>query len=130
MGPWFPLAVRAELPPWAYGEQQRQAPVVVRLAVRDASRIGSDWQVRGQVVEVIRQPSHGQLKARQWIQLSYALPDQHAPQMVGPAPVPLLRPGQLVTAWIEPVTGVIGQFRPAAGGRSFGPAMERVLEPQ
>lgn len=130
VGLLLPLAARAELPPWVYGEQQRQAPVVVRLEVVEAGQDASEWQVRGRVLKVLRQPGHGQLQAMQWIRLRYPLPDRHSPQMVGPAPVPVLRPGQTVTAWLKPLAGVIGSFAPAAGGRSFGPPMEGVVEPK
>lgn len=130
VGLLLPMAARAELPPWVYGEQQRQAPVVVKIEVLHAAQVAGDWQVRGRVLEVIRQPSHGQLQPKQTIQLRYPLPDRRAPQMVGPSPVPQLRNGERVTAWVKPIAGGIGQFEPAAGGRSFGPPMEGVVEPK
>lgn len=125
-----PLAARAELPPWAYAEQQRQAPVVVELEVLSAAKVASHWQVLGRVVKVIRQPSTGRLHANQRVTIRYPLPEGRTAGMVGPAPVPLLRRGEKVKAWIHPLPGEFGSFAPAAGGRSFGPPMEEVMEPK
>ncbi|MEB3301247.1 MAG: hypothetical protein VKN56_04680 [Cyanobacteriota bacterium] len=125
-----PLAARAELPPWAYAEQQRQAPVVVELEVLRAAQVASQWQVLGRVVKVIRQPSTGRLHSNQRLIIRYPLPEGRSAGMVGPAPVPLLHRGEKVRAWIQPLPGELGNFAPAAGGRSFGPPMEEVVEPK
>ena len=125
-----PLAARAELPPWAYAEQQRQAPVVVELEVLRAAQVASQWQVLGRVVKVIRQPSTGRLLSNQRLIIRYPLPEGRSAGMVGPAPVPLLHRGEKVRAGIQPLPGELGNFAPAAGGRSFGPPMEEVMEPK
>lgn len=125
-----PALVRAELPPWVYGERQRQAPVVVRLQVLQAEREGSEARVRGRVLRVWRQPATSGLKAGQTIGLRYSLPPERAPGFAGPSPLPLPRRGQELTAWLEPIPGNPATFAPAAGGRSFGPFMEGVKEPQ
>ena len=125
-----PLAARAELPPWAYAEQQRQAPVVVELEVLRAAQVASQWQVLGRVVKVIRQPSTGRLLSNQRLIIRYPLPEGRSAGMVGPAPVPLLHRGEKVRAWIQPLPGELGNFAPAAVGRSFGPPMEEVMEPK
>ena len=124
-----PGVVRAELPPWVYGEQQRRAPVVVRLRVLQAERAGSEARVRGEVLRVWRQPSPASLKPGQAIGLRYSLPPERAPGWAGPAPLPLPRVGEVFNAWLQPVQGSRDTFAPAAGGRSFGPLMEDSREP-
>jgi hypothetical protein len=124
-----PALVRAELPPWVYGERQRQAPVVVRLQVLQAEREGSEARVRGRVLRVWRQPTAPGLKAGHTIGLRYSLPPEQAPGFAGPSPLPLPRRGQEITAWLQPIPGIPATFAPAAGGRSFGPSMEGVKEP-
>lgn len=124
-----PTLARAELPPWVYGEQQRQAPVVLRLKVEQGINHGSDLHVQGRVLQVIRQPKSSQLKAGQRIWLVYGLPEPRPVAMVGPAPLPRLRAGETVTAWLQPIPSTRSTFTPAAGGKSFGPTMEKALEP-
>ncbi|MEB3318054.1 MAG: hypothetical protein VKO39_07940 [Cyanobacteriota bacterium] len=124
-----PAMVRAELPPWVYGEQQRRAPVVVRLRVLQAEREGNEARMRGEVLRVWRQPATTTLKPGQAIGLRYSLPPESAPGLVGPAPLPLPRPGEEVNAWLQPIEGQRQTFAPAAGGRSFGPIMESSREP-
>jgi hypothetical protein len=124
-----PGVVRAELPPWVYGEQQRRAPVVVRLRVLQAVRAGNEARVRGQVLRVWRQPGTASLKPGQAIGLRYSLPPEHALGWAGPSPLPLPRVGEVFNAWLQPVQGSLDTFAPAAGGRSFGPLMEDSREP-
>jgi hypothetical protein len=122
-------AALAELPPWAYGEQQRQAPVVVGLVVISASGGTEEVALRCRLIQVIRQPPNGQLRAGQTLVLRYPVPPSRQPAMVGPSPLPVLRPGQKATAWLSPIPGQLATFRPAAGGKSFGPSMEEAVEP-
>lgn len=124
-----PAVVRAELPPWVYGEQQRQAPVVVRLQVLQAEREGGEARVRGRVLRVWRQPATSGLKAGQTIGMRYSLPPERAPGWAGPSSLPLPRQGQELTAWLQPINGTAATFAPAAGGRSFGPSLEGLKEP-
>lgn len=124
-----PTLARAELPPWVYGEQQRQAPVVLRLTVEQGSTRGGDLHAQGRVLQVIRQPKGGQLKAGQRIWLVYGLPEPRPVAMVGPAPLRRLQAGETVTAWLQPIPSTRSAFSPAAGGKSFGPTMEEALEP-
>jgi hypothetical protein len=125
-----PMA-RAELPPWVYGQQQRQAPVVLRLQVLQAERKANEALVRGQVVKVWRQPRTLSLQPGQTIELRYGLPPERGPGMVGPSPLPLPRVGESLTAWLQPAPGAGPgpMLAPAAGGRSFGPSMETFREP-
>ena len=125
-----PLPAHAELPPWAYGDQQRQAPVVVQLVVLSAARQGEEALVRGRVLRVERQPAAGSLKRGQTIEVRYSLPPQRAPGFVGPSPLRLPGVGEQLSAWLTPLPGRGGSFAPAAGGRSFGPSMEEVHEPR
>ncbi len=129
LGSLTTLAARAELPPWVYGERQRQAPVVVDMEVRTVSRGEGDARARCRILRVRRQPGHGQLKAGQFIQVRTPLPPVRPPGWVGPSPLPVPRPGERLTAWLTPVDGVLGTFEPAAGGHSFGPSLEEVRDP-
>jgi len=127
-------AVRAELPPWVYGQEQRQAPYVLELLVRSVHTLpaGSDpeqLQVRAQVLEVKRQPPAARLRAGDAISLRYALPPSRPAGWAGPAPLPVLQPGEQLPAWLVPDAALPGVFKPAAGGRSFGPSLEREREP-
>ena len=133
-GAWLaPVApARAELPPWVYGQEQREAPLRLELEVLAVQR----WptlqptqllaQVR--VLAVLRQPRAGRLRPGDRLQLRYPLPPARPSGWVGPAPLPLLTPGQRVPAWLAPDPADPGLVRPAAGGRSFGPAMEAFRE--
>lgn len=121
---------RAELAPWVYGEQQRQAPLVVRLQVIRAAPVDGSLEARCRVQQVLRQPPQGQLRVGQFLELRYPLPTPHQPGFVGPSPLPLLKPGERVTAWLAPIPGTYATYTPAAGGRSFGPSMEGSFEPR
>ena len=120
---------RAELPPWVYGEQQRQAPVVLRMAVEEDVQQAGDLHLQARVLQVIRQPKNGQIGTGQRIWLVYAVPGPRQVPMVGPAPLPVLRAGDTATAWLQPIRGTNATFVPAAGGRSFGPSMEDAQDP-
>jgi hypothetical protein len=122
-------ATRAELPPWVYGEQQRRAPVVVRLRVRQAERVGDEARVSGEVLRVWRQPRALTLLPGQTIRLHYNLSPRQGPGVVGPSSLPLPQVGETVTAWLEALPGLGPTFAPAAGGRSFGPSLESFREP-
>ena len=125
----MPGAAQAELPPWAYGEQQRQAKVVMKLKVQGVVPVGGELKASCWVLKVLLQPPSGQLRAGQRMELSYPLPSWRQPGLVGPSPLRALSPGKEIKAWLNPIPGAIGHFAPAAGGRCFGPPMERVLEP-
>jgi hypothetical protein len=124
-----PGVARAELPPWVYGDQQRRAPVVVRLRILQAERSGSEARVRGEVRRVWRQPEALSLKAGQTIELRYALAPERPPGWVGPSALPLPGKGEVVNVWLRANPVTPGVFAPAAGGRSFGPSMETFREP-
>lgn len=117
--------VQAELPPFVYADQQRQAEVVVLLRVVQTLRRQKELTVQARVLEVKRQAARLPLRQGQIIRLRYDLPTWHRQGWVGPSPVPVLKEGQQVTAWLdrEPAPGS-SWFRPAAGGLSFGPSLE------
>jgi hypothetical protein len=126
--------VRAELPPAVYAQEQRQAPYALELLVRSVHRTGTvaagqQLQVVAQVLEVKRQPAGARLKLGDQILLDYALPPARPQDWVGPSPVPALEPGERVPAWLSPDRARPGRFQPAAGGRSFGPSLEAMVEP-
>jgi hypothetical protein len=126
--------VRAELPPAVYAQEQRQAPYALELLVRSVHRTGTvaagqQLQVVAQVLEVKRQPAGARLKPGDQIRLGYGLPPARPQGWVGPSPVPPLEPGERVPAWLRPDPAQPGRFQPAAGGRSFGPSLEAMVEP-
>ena len=127
-------AARAELPPWVYGQEQRQAPYLLDLLVRSVHtrRSGAEeelLEVQAQVLEVKRQPPAARLSAGAAITLRYAIPPSRPSGWVGPSPVPVLQPGERLPAWLAPDPSLPGVFLPAAGGRSFGPSLESMRDP-
>lgn len=118
------LVARAELPPYVYGDQQRAAQAVVVLRVLQTLRQGSELRVDARVLAIRRQSLTPPLRAGQSVNLRYALPVWHRQGWVGPSPVPVLKQGQQVTAWLNRDPDQGAWFRPAAGGFSFGPSME------
>jgi len=134
---WAPT-VRAELPPCVYGQEQRQAPYVLELLVRSVHRMEAGTEtdteteqvrVQAQVLMVQRQPRAARLRAGDTITVRYALPPSRPSGWVGPAPLPVLQAGERLPAWLAPDASLPGVLQPAAGGRSFGPSMEREREP-
>ena len=130
---WAPT-VRAELPPWVYGQEQRQAPYALELLVRSVHSKASgaepkQLQVQAQVLQVKRQPPGALLRAGNEISLTYALSPSRPSGWAGPAPLPELQAGERLPAWLAPDPSLPGVYLPAAGGRSFGPSMESEREP-
>ena len=130
---WLPSA-RAELPPWVYGQEQRQAPYVLELLVRSVHTMAAgaepeQLRVQSQVLEVKRQPAASRLRAGDAITLRYALPVSRPAGWAGPAPLPSLQAGERLPAWLAPDPSLPGVYQPAAGGRSFGPSLESVQDP-
>lgn len=123
-------AARAELPPWVYGQEQRQAPLKADIEVLTV-QLAAQRQVRAQVrlLAITRQPLPPRLRPGQTIRVVYALPPVRPQGWVGPAPLPLLRPGQTLPAWLTPDPHDPALFHPAAEGRSFGPSLEQIREP-
>ncbi|MEB3331595.1 MAG: hypothetical protein VKI83_03765 [Synechococcaceae cyanobacterium] len=122
-----PLPGRGELPPWVYGQEQRQAPVVVDLQVERLNRQGESVTLQARLSRIRRQSVATQLRPGQTLRIVYNVPPQRAPGWAGPSPLPLLQVGERRTAWLQPGPG--GSWKPAAGGRSFGPSMEEFREP-
>ncbi len=129
---WAPT-VQAELPPWVYGQEQRQAPYALELLVRSVHSKASgtepkQLQVQAQVLQVKRQPPGARLRAGDCITLRYPFPP--AALQAGPARrhcrcckrVNACQPG-----WRRILPCRL--LQPAAGGRSFGPSLEREQEP-
>ena len=127
-----PPPARAELPPWVYGQEQREAPLRLELEVLAVRRWpalqATQVLVQARVLAVVRQPRGGRLRPGDRLQLRYPQPPQHSSGWVGPAPLPLLTVGQRVPAWLAPDPAAPGAYWPAAGGRSFGPVMEAFRE--
>ena len=116
--------VRAELPPWVYAEEQRSAPLVVELQVTGVEAGTSPVVVKARVLRVQRKPGALQLRQGDSLEIRYPLPPKHPEGWVGPSPLPLLRSGERVTAWLVADPEVPQVWAPAAGGRSFGPSLE------
>jgi hypothetical protein len=131
LNPWVgTTAARAELPPAVYAEEQRRAEVVAVLRVISTRRQQDTLRVQARIQTLKRQSNALHLHAGQTIQLRYALPTPHPQGWVGPSPIPVLKQGEEVTAWLNRETGSQGWFHPAAGGRSFGPSMEDLPQEQ
>jgi hypothetical protein len=130
---------RAELPPWVYGQEQRQAPLRAEIQVLQV-QLDPERQVRARLrlLAIQRQPLPARLRPGQTIVVTYTLPPARPQGWAGPSPLPLLRPGQRLPAWLapEPQTAAPAAaavsngalFRPAAGGRSFGPSLEEARQ--
>ena len=116
--------VRAELPPWVYAEEQRSAPLVVELQVTGVAADTSPVVVKARVLRVQRKPGALQLRQGDSLEVRYLLPPKRPEGWVGPSPLPLLRSGERVTAWLVADPEVPQVWAPAAGGRSFGPSLE------
>jgi hypothetical protein len=133
IGVALPGAGRAELPPWVYGQQQREAPMVVELEVEQVRVLGLQQRLRGRVLRVRRQSSVDPLRPGRRIEIQYSRPPASDPPMPGPSPIPRLKRGQRVTAWLSPVApappGGLSLWAPAAGGLSFGPSLEGAFDP-
>ena len=135
----LPAPVRAELPPWVYGQEQRQAPLRAEIQVLQV-QLDPERQVRARLrlLAIQRQPLPARLRPGQTIVVAYTLPPARPQGWAGPSPLPLLRPGQRLPAWLapEPQTAAPAVaaasdgalFRPAAGGRSFGPSLEEARQ--
>ena len=106
----------------------RSAELEVLAVQRWPALQATQLLVQARVLAVVRQPRGGRLRPGDRLQLRYPLPPQHASGWVGPAPLPLLTVGQRVPAWLAPDPAAPGAYRPAAGGRSFGPVMEAFRE--
>lgn len=120
---------RAELPPWVYAEEQRQAPLRLELQVLRAIASGDQLQVRARVLAIDRQRSPLRLRPGNTIELRFPVAPPRPRGWVGPSPIPRLAAGERVSAWLTPLPGQAGLFAPAAGGRSFGPSLEDVQDP-
>jgi hypothetical protein len=116
--------VRAELPPWVYAEEQRSAPLVADLQVISVAADASFVVVKARVLRLERQPAAIELRPGDSLEVRYPLPPKRAEGWVGPAPLPLLRSGERVTAWLVADPELPRVWAPAAGGRSFGPSLE------
>lgn len=118
------LPGRAELPPSVYADQQRRAAAVVELRVLQTLRHADELRVDARVMAIRRQTLARPLAVGQRLRLRYGLPVWRRQGWVGPSPVPVLKRGQQVTAWLDQDAADGVWFHPAAGGVSFGPSME------
>ena len=127
---------RAELPPWAYGEQQRDAALVVDLSILKVEPDAAGFRVQGRVLALRRQrrpipPAAVPVRVGSWLLLRLPpLPlPRPGPPLAGPSPLHPPRAGQKLTAWLEPGRDGRPPWLPAAGSRSFGPSLETVRDP-
>ena len=92
------VPARAELAPWVYGEQQRQAPLVVDLRILEVAPLpagAEGLRLRGRVLAVKRQVRGGGVRTNQVLTLRLPpVPRRSQPPMVGPAPPAATRGGK------------------------------------
>lgn len=147
----FAAPARSELPPWVYGDDQRQAPVLVEIQLERSQARGPLQLLRARLLRIRRQPEDLLLRPGDLIEIAFSRPPQRPLGWAGPSPIPVLPIGRRVLAWLTPLpadatitatptptptatatataTADLRRFAPAAGGRSFGPSLEDVLEP-
>jgi hypothetical protein len=114
-------SLQAELPPWAYKEQQEKAPEALVIKVRSVSQrktTEEKWKqiaftVSAEVQKVER--SATKLTPGTTIEIRYSQRHYSQP-MVGPSEVPALKEGQVCPAYLS---GDGKIYSPAAGGYSF-----------
>ena len=119
---WATAAAHSELLPWADGDDQRRAPVVMALQV-DQSQARSLFQIlRARLRSIRRQPLGLLLQPGSVIEIVYAIPPQRSGGWAGPSPIPVLPAGRQTLAWLRPlpanITTGLRRFEPAAGGKS------------
>lgn len=126
----------AELPPWVYGAQQLQAPLVAALQILRVRPDAGGVSVTARVLAVRRRGGSAAAIAsvQEGATLRLRLPpaqasSEGAPGVVGPAPLRPPAPGERLSAWLRPGPPGSGVWLPAAGGRSFGPSLEGVPDP-
>lgn len=121
----------AELPPAAYEDMRKKAPVVANILVtrvtsalppeaaratpEKAAQMGVSITVQARVLKVQRGQKLGATLA-----IDYEHP-YRPPGFVGPGLIPRLEPGQIYTAYLNRDAATPGLFLPAAGARSFEP---------
>jgi hypothetical protein len=111
----------AELPPWAYKEQQSKAPEALVIKVRsvsthetkEARAKRTDFTVEAEVQKVER--SATKLAPGAIVKIVYSRREYFEP-LVGPSEIPALREGQVCPAYLS---GDGTTYSPAAGGYSF-----------
>ena len=114
-------AVRAELPPYVYKEEQGKAPEALVIKVRSVSKretAEENWKqieftVKAEVQKVER--SATKLAPGATIEIRYSQRHYSQP-MAGPSEVPALKEGQVCPAYL---TAAGKTYSPAAGGYSF-----------
>ena len=126
---------RSELPPWVYGDDQRRAPLVAEIRVDRSQARGPIQTLKAKVLTVRRQIKGLALRPGSLIEIVFNRPPTQPMGWAGPSPIPVLSPGTRTLAWLSPLpnqepTQAPYRFAPAAGGRSFGPSLEDVMEPQ
>ncbi len=114
-------SVRAELPPWAYKEQQEKAPEALVIKVQFVSKRETteekwkqiEFTVKAEVQKVERSATN--LAPGKTIEIRYSQRHYSRP-IVGPSEVPALKEGQVCPAYLS---GDGKAYSPAAGGYSF-----------
>ena len=117
------VTAHAELPPSAYAEMQEKAPEHLTLHVEKVSRAArtegtmpAAMLTVTAAVKSVERTATG-LKPGDTITISYRT-NTLSGGMVGPAPIPALKPDETVPAWLtRPADGTT--YAPAAGAYSF-----------
>ena len=120
----FCPVARAELPPWAYENYQREAPealVIKVLSVKARETKGPNLErveveAEAQVERVVR--SRTGLVAGKTIRIAYVREFVTSPGGVGPSSLPVLKEGEVCPAYLARSEGS-ASYAPAARGYSF-----------
>jgi hypothetical protein len=114
-------SLQAELPPWAYKEQQEKAPEALVIKVRSVSQretTEEKWkQIAFTVSAEVQKVERSATKLTRGTTIEIRYSQRHYSQpMIGPSEVPALKEGQVCPAYLS---GDGKIYSPAAGGYSF-----------
>jgi hypothetical protein len=112
---------RAELPPWAYKEQQEKAPEALVIKVQSVSKretTEEKWKlIEFTVTAEVQKVEHSASTLAPGATIEIRYSQRHYSQPIaGPSEVPALKEGQLYPAYLS---GDGKTYSPAAGGYSF-----------
>ena len=107
---------------------------MAEIRVERSRARGPIQTLQAKVLAVRRQGKGLTLRPGSLIEIVFNHPPTQPMGWTGPSPIPVLSTGTRTLAWLSPLpnqepTHAPYRFAPAAGGRSFGPSLEDVMEP-